>query len=73
LAGPIPIRLKLRSGHLPLRERQEGAPLWSVTFVVGGNKHREHIPKESVGDVQRLVGAGRGFKEAAAEVFAANA
>ena len=45
----------------------------SLTFMVGGKKRVEHIPKEWVEEVQRLVEAGREFKEAVAEVFAANA
>jgi hypothetical protein len=39
----------------------------------GGKKHVERIPDEWVEAVQRWVDAGREFKEAVAEVFAANA
>jgi hypothetical protein len=38
-----------------------------------GKKRVEHIPNEWVEEVQRLVEAGREFKEALAEVWAANA
>ena len=41
--------------------------------MAGGKKRVEHIPDEWVEEVQRLVEAGREFKEAVAEVFAANA
>jgi hypothetical protein len=41
--------------------------------MAGGKKRVEHIPKEWVEEVQRLVKAGGEFKEAVAEVFAANA
>jgi hypothetical protein len=41
--------------------------------MVEGKKRVEHIPNEWVEEVQRLVDAGREFKEAVAEVFATNA
>jgi hypothetical protein len=41
--------------------------------MAAGKKRVEHIPNEWVAEVQRLVAAGREFKEAVAEVFAANA
>jgi hypothetical protein len=40
---------------------------------VEGKKRVERVPPEWVGEVQHLVEAGREFKEAVAEVFAANA
>jgi len=52
---------------------RKGHPVWSLTFMAGGKKRVEHIPNEWVEEVQRLVEAGREFKEAVAEVFAANA
>ena len=52
---------------------KKGHPLWSLTLLAGGKKRVEHIPNEWVEEVQRLVEAGREFKEAVAEVFAANA
>jgi hypothetical protein len=51
----------------------EGHPLWSLTFMVEGRKRVERIPDAWVDDVRRQVEAGRAFKEAVAEVFAANA
>jgi hypothetical protein len=41
--------------------------------MAGGKKRVERIPNEWVKEVQRRVEAGREFKEAVAEVFAANA
>lgn len=50
-----------------------GHPVWSLTFMVKGKKHVERIPDEWVAEVRRRVEAGRVFKEAVAEVLAANA
>jgi len=50
-----------------------GHPVWSLTFMVQGKKRVERIPDAWVDDVRRQVDAGRAFKEAVAEVFAANA
>ncbi len=52
---------------------QQGHPVWSLTFMAGGKKRVERIPPEWVEEVQQRVKAGREFKEAVAEVFAANA
>jgi hypothetical protein len=52
---------------------EQGHPVWLLTFMVEGKKHVERIPQEWVEDVQRRVDAGRAFKDAVAEVFAANA
>jgi hypothetical protein len=41
--------------------------------MVDGKKRVERIPDEWVEEVRRRVDAGRKFKEAIAEVFAANA
>ena len=51
----------------------EGHPIWSLTFMVNGEKRVERIPNEWVDQVRPLVEQGREFKDAAAEVFAANA
>jgi hypothetical protein len=51
----------------------QGHPVWLLTFMVGGKKRVERVPEEWVEDVRRRVAAGRVFKEAVAEVFAANA
>lgn len=48
-------------------------PIWFLTFMAGGHKRVERIPVEWVEEVQRLVDGGREFKNAVAEVFAANA
>jgi len=53
--------------------RGKGHPGWSLTFMVEGKKRVERIPAEWVEEVRRRVEAGRAFKEAVAEVFAANA
>src|SRR5208283_3890193 len=52
---------------------KKGHPVWSLPFMDGGKKHVERIPNEWVAEVQRWVNAGREFKAAVAEVFAANA
>lgn len=54
-------------------QQKKGHPIWYLTFMAGGQKRVERIPEEWVKEVQRLVKAGREFKEAVAEVFAANA
>jgi hypothetical protein len=51
----------------------QGHPLWSLTFMVDGQKHVERIPGKWVDAVRRRVDEGRAFKVAVAEVFAANA
>ena len=53
--------------------RGEGHPVWSLTFMVKGKKHVQHIPKDWVEDVRRRVQAGREFQDAVREVLAANA
>ncbi len=51
----------------------EGHPSSYLTFMVGGKKRVERIPDAWVADVRRRVAAGREFKQAVAEVLAANA
>lgn len=51
----------------------EGHPSWVLTFMVGGKKRVERIPRDWVEEVRRRVEAGREFKQALAEVMAANA
>ncbi len=51
----------------------EGHEGWMLTFMVDGKKRVERIPQEWVEEVRRRVEAGREFKQAVAEVFAANA
>lgn len=48
-------------------------PVWSLTFMVQGRKHVQHIPQHWVEQVQRRVQAGREFQDAVREVLAANA
>ena len=50
-----------------------GHPSWYLAFMVGGKQRVEHIPAAWAADVQRRVTAGREFKQAIAEVLAANA
>ena len=50
-----------------------GHPLWSLTFMVQGKKRVERVPDEWIEFVRERVEAGRKFKEAVAEIFAANA
>lgn len=51
----------------------EGHPIWYLTFMVAGAKRVERIPVAWVEEVRRRVEAGREFKQALAEVMAANA
>lgn len=51
----------------------EGHPMWSLTFMVEAKKRVERIPDEWVTQLRPLVKGGRLFKEALAEVLAANA
>ena len=51
----------------------DGHPSWYLAFMVEGKQRVEHIPAAWAADVQRLVAAGREFKQAIAEVLAANA
>ena len=53
-------------------EDRKGHFVWSLKFMAGGKQRVERIPTEWVEQVQRLVAAGREFKEATGEVFAAN-
>ena len=51
----------------------QGHPVWSITFMVQGKKRVERVPDEWVEMVRERVAAGRQFREAVAEIFAANA
>jgi hypothetical protein len=51
----------------------EGHPIWLLTFMADGKRHVEHIPHDWVEQIRPLVEQGREFKDAVAEVFAANA
>ena len=50
-----------------------GHEVWSLTFMVRGKKHVQHIPKSWIEEVRHRVAAGREFQEAVREVLAANA
>ena len=50
-----------------------GHPGWYLAFMVGGTQRVAHIPAAWAADVRRRVAAGREFKQAVAEVLAANA
>lgn len=52
---------------------KKGHPVWSLTFMVQGKKHVQHIPQDWLEDVRRRVEAGREFQDAVREVLAANA
>jgi hypothetical protein len=54
-------------------KESKGHPVWSLTFMVQGKKRVERIPDEWIQSVRTRVEAGRKFKEAVAEIFAANA
>jgi hypothetical protein len=65
---------QLRCGKPNCRcAKGEGHEVWSLTFMVGGKKHVQHIPKHLVEDVRKAVEAGREFQDAVREVLAANA
>jgi hypothetical protein len=51
----------------------QGHAVWSLTFMLKGKKHVQHIPKPWVDEVRRRVRAGREFQDAVREVLAANA
>jgi hypothetical protein len=51
----------------------EGHAAWSLTFMVGGEKHVERVPRQWADQVRRGVQAGREFQDAVREVLAANA
>ena len=53
--------------------KDPGHPIWTLTFMVNGKKHTQHIPNQWVEQVQRRVNAGREFQDAVREVLAANA
>ena len=63
-----------KCGKLTCRCAQgEGHASWVLTFTVGGRRRVERIPREWAEEVRRRVAEGRAFKDAVAEIFAANA
>lgn len=53
--------------------KEDGHPLWTLTFMAGGKKRVEAIPAEWVDAIRPRVEAGRHLKEIAAEMLAINA
>jgi hypothetical protein len=51
----------------------QGHPVWSLTFMLDGQKHVERIPPDWVDSVRLRVEKARQFKEAVAEIFTTNA
>ena len=51
----------------------QGHPVWSLTFMMDGQKHVERIPADWVDSVRQRVEQARQFKELVAEIFTANA
>jgi hypothetical protein len=51
----------------------QGHPVWSLTFMLDGQKHVERVPPDWVDWVRQRVEQARQFKEAVAEIFTANA
>jgi len=50
-----------------------GHPIWFLTFMSGGKRRVERIPKEWVEDVRRQVEAGRALQDAIKDMLTANA
>jgi hypothetical protein len=50
-----------------------GHPVWTLTFMVQGEKRVERVPDDWVEEVRRRVEAGRQFHAAVQEVLSANA
>jgi hypothetical protein len=51
----------------------QGHPVWSLTFMLDGQKHVERVPPDWVDSVRLRVEQARQFKEAVTEIFTANA
>lgn len=51
----------------------EGHPVWTLTFMVDGEKRVERIPEDWVEEVRKQVEAGRRFNGAVREVLTSNA
>lgn len=74
-ALPGSLALSYRRCGKPTCHCADGAshPLWTLTFMAGGNKRVETVPAEWLDAVRPRVEAGRHFKEAAAELLVLNA
>ena len=55
------------------KPRDPGHPIWTLTFMVNGKKHTQHIPSDWVEQIRQRVTAGRELQEAIREILAANA
>lgn len=53
--------------------KDPGHSAWTLTFMSGGKRRVERIPKEWAAVVAQRVRAGREFQDAVREVLAANA
>ena len=71
--APCPNRISAAASPPAIAPTAPAIPVWSLTFMVKGKKHVQHIPKDWVEDVRRRVEAGREFQDAVREVLAANA
>src|SRR5258707_8125212 len=82
--GLCPIRLDLLPGSLSRSRTRCGKPTcqcadgegheaWTLTFMSGGKRRVERIPKPWVDQVRQQVEAGRNFQEAVREALTANA
>ena len=50
-----------------------GHPIWFLTFMSGGKRRVERIPKEWVEEVTRQVEAGRAFQDAIKDMLTSSA
>jgi len=84
LLGRFPMPPDLLPGSLSLSRTRCGKPTchcaqgegheaWILTFMAGGKRRVERIPKPWVAEVRQQVKAGRDFMEAVREVLTANA
>lgn len=55
------------------KRKDPGHAIWTLTFMVDGKKHTQHIPSDWVEQIQQRVAAGRELLDAIREILAANA
>ncbi len=53
--------------------KDQGHPIWFLTFMAHGKRRVERIPQAWVDEVRQQVEAGRAFRDAVREVLTANA
>ena len=51
----------------------DGHPAWTLTFMSGGKRRTERIPKHWVEEIQHRIEAGRAFHDAVRQIMTANA